>query len=119
MSVKALLNSIEESQVIDETMDDEIFQAIQNVRKAQEVSHSGSGLRGGDDEADDDVQLEEIPSQREVLMATSLINGYIAGLDDPLARKMEVLLHSFRQQLHLDAARNMVATSITDYFEHV
>jgi hypothetical protein len=116
MSVEALLNSVEESQVMDETTDEEICHAVQNSRKVQEISCSGGS---GDDDADDDAQPEEFPSHQEVLRATSIIEEFVARMDDQLARKMESLLHSFRQQLHLEAARNMVAMSITDYFKPV
>ena len=113
MSLEALLNPTEESQVMDETTDEEICHAVQNARRADE----NLDRNGGDDDADDDAEPEAIPSRKEVLKAVSTISGYIAGLDKPIARKLESILHSFRQQLHLEAGRNMRATSITDYFE--
>jgi DDE superfamily endonuclease len=115
MGVEALLNPIEESQVLDETSDEDICRAVLNARRAQENSQGN----GGDDDADDDAEPEEIPSHQEVLRAVSIIDGYVAGVDDPIARKMEGLLHFFRKQLHFEAERNMIATSITDYFECV
>ena len=115
MGIEALLNPIEESQAMDESSDEDICRAVMNARRAQENSEGN----GGDDDADDDVEPEDIISRQEVLRAVSIIDGYVAGVDDPVARKMEGLLHSFRKQLHLEAERNMVATSITDYFERV
>ena len=100
---------------MNETSDEDICCAVLNVRRAQENSQGN----GGDDDADDDAEPEEIPSHQEVLKAVSIIDGYVAGVDDPIARKMEGLLHFFRKQLHFEVERNMIATSITDYFECV
>ena len=115
MGIEALLNPIEESQAMDESSDEGICRAVMNARRAQENSEGN----GGDNDADDDVEPKDIISRQEVLRAVSIIDGYVAGVDDSVAQKMEGLLHSFRKQLYLEAERNMVVTSITDYFEHV
>ena len=115
MGIEALLNPIEESQAMDEFSDEDICCAVMNVRRAQENSDGN----GGDNDANDNVEPEDIISHQEVLRAVLIIDGYVAGVDDPVAWKMEGLLYSFRKQLHLEAERNMVATSITDYFENV
>jgi hypothetical protein len=51
-----------------------------------------TGLSGGDDDVDDDALVDELPSRRKVLKATSLINQYINAVDDPVARKLEAHL---------------------------
>ena len=113
MSIEALLNPMDESQVMDGSTDEEICHAVQNAKEAE----GNSPENGGDDDVEDDAEPEEMPSRQEALKAVSVIDGYVAGLDDPIARKIEALLHSFRWQLSLEGGRNMVATSITDYFE--
>ncbi|KAF8485185.1 hypothetical protein DFH94DRAFT_815365 [Russula ochroleuca] len=100
MCIEALLNPTEELHIIEETTDEDICRAVQNARRAQELSQGN----GGDDDANDDAQ----PQADEKFL----------GLCQPLmdiARKMEALLHTFRQQLHLQAGRNIVVTSITDF----
>jgi hypothetical protein len=81
--------------------------------------HELAGLNSGDDDMDDDALVDELPSRHEVLKATSLINQYINSVDDPVARKLEAILHSFEWQLRLDIQQDMELTSITDYFKHV
>jgi len=107
-----VLNPVDESRVIDETTDEEIYQAVIDARQAQE----NTIMNGGDDDAEDDGPIEDRPTRREALQATSVVNQYINGLDDPVARKLEALLGSFAWRTRLDESHSQVSTRITDYF---
>ena len=92
MNIEALLNPADESRVMDETTDKEICQAVLDARRAQEEGL----INGGDDDVDDDASVELCPTHREVLQAASVINKYTDTLKDPIARKLEGVLASFR-----------------------
>jgi len=65
------------------------------------------------------LSLEPHPIQCDILKAVSTIGRYVGDLNDPIAYKIEALLGSFNMQLHLDEARRMKATHITNFFERV
>jgi len=67
MDIEALLNPADESQVMDETTDEEICQAVLDVRRAQEEGL----INGGDDDVDDDASVEPCPMHREVQYTSS------------------------------------------------
>jgi len=107
MDINSLLNPVGESHVLTETSDQEIYQAVMDVIEAWENIE----MSGGDD-GDGDT----IPTCRDVFKVASTISDYIGTINDPLARKMEVLLGSFKRQLHLHKAKTMKDTVLTDYF---
>ena len=113
MDINSLLNPEDESIVAAdlEMTDEEIRQAVLEVREKMPVT-------GSDDVGDsDDVLLGARPTYCEVLLATSIINRYIDGIDSPVARQMEAVLPPFTRQIQLvEQSRTMVSTNITDYF---
>jgi DDE superfamily endonuclease len=110
MSIEALLNPEGESQAMEETTDEEICQAVLDAHKAQEESL----IAGGDD---NDDTAETCPTRQEVLQAVWVINRYIDSLNDPVSRKLDTTLASFRRQMRLEASHSMVPTCLTDYFD--
>jgi len=64
----------------------------------------------------DDSAIDTLPTRREVLQATSIINRYIETLPDPLARKLEVNLASLGRQMRLEQSQLMTPTHLTNYF---
>ena len=115
MDIEALLNLVDESRIMDETTDDEICWAVLDARRAQEEAL----INGGDDDADDDASVEPCPTHREVLQAASVLNKYSDTLDDPIARKLEGVLASFRHQMRLEMSHSMKSTHLTDYFHRL
>jgi hypothetical protein len=108
MNIDTLLNPAHESQLLDDTSDEEIFKAVQDSRKEAEASVN-SGFN-------DDAPIDTCPTRRELLQAVSVINDYVNTLDSTFARKMEAVLASFNRQLRLDESRGMTSTHISDYF---
>ena len=79
---------MDESQVMDETTDEEIHQAVMDAQQAQE----NAIINGGDNDVDDDALIENHPTNHEVLQAASVINRYLDGLHDSVMQKLEALL---------------------------
>jgi hypothetical protein len=112
MDIEALLNPVDESHVVDEVTDEEIFHAVIDARNAQE----DGPINGGDDDIDDNASIEACPTRREVLQAATVISQYVDSVDGPLARKLEMVLASFGRQMRLEESRSMVPTRLTDFF---
>jgi len=110
MDIESLLNPAGESQILTETSDMEIYQAVIDAIDAR----NGQDINSGDDVSED--VIEPYPTRRDLLKATSTINKYINNLNDPLAHKMEAILGSFNRQLHLEGTRGMKDTTLTDFF---
>jgi hypothetical protein len=71
MDINTLLNPVDESQVMDETTDEEISREIyQAVMDAQQVQENAI-INGRDDDVDDDALIENHSTNREVLQAAS------------------------------------------------
>ena len=113
MGLQELLNPADEAWLMDETTDDEIFQAVMAVQEAQDEARPVAG--GGD--SDDNV--DHPPTRQEVLAAVAIVNNYIVALDDPVAHKLEANLGLFRRQLRSEQSCAMVPTCITDFFPHI
>jgi len=71
-------------------------------------------INGGDDI---NISHEPPPTRRDILKATSTIGKYTDGMNDPIARKMEVILDTFTRQLCLDETRTMKNSVLTDFFD--
>jgi hypothetical protein len=72
-------------------------------------------INGGDN-VDDDSPMEPCPTRHEVLKALSTIGKCIEDLNDPIARKLDILLRTFNQQLHLKETQSM-RSLVTDFFQ--
>jgi hypothetical protein len=114
MDIESLLNPLSESQILTETSDAEIYQAVMDAVHACENME----INGGDD-IDKDTPPEPRPTRREVLKAVSTIGRYAADLNDPILRKIEGLLGLFNRKLSLEETRSMQATQLTDFFKRV
>jgi hypothetical protein len=110
MEIKALLNPPKESEM-EETTDEEIYQAVLGMHDSQ-----GEEAMGGDSDAGDDGAVEPCPTYHEVCQAASIMNRCVEHRNDPNARKFEAMLASFVRQLQLERAQALTTTHITDYF---
>ena len=109
MDINTLLNPAHESQLLDDTLDQDIFEAVRGSRKEAKTPIESNFDDG-------DVPVDACPTRREVLQAVSVVNNYVSMLDGTFARKMEEVLASFRRQIRLEGSRNVTSTHITDYF---
>ena len=76
MDIESLLNWIEESQVLLETSDKEIYQAIIEACDVMDINGTDSEV---------DVVVKPVPTQRELLKAISIIRKHT---DDSLTWKI-------------------------------
>jgi hypothetical protein len=82
-----------ESQILTETSDKEIYQAVIDSSTARENLDINSG-----DDVDDDGPVEPLLTRRDVLKGVSTIGKYTNDMNDPL----EALLGSLNRQLRLE-----------------
>ena len=61
-----------------ETLDEEIFDAVMMCSNAREDAPNTAG-----DDVDDTSPREPLPSRCEVIQAILLINRYVKNIDDP------------------------------------
>ena len=78
MDIEALLNPPEESSMMDDTTDEEIFQAVMDVKEDN----------GGHGDIDGDAADIPGPTRNEALQAALMLQRYVQDLDDPFARKL-------------------------------
>ncbi|KAF8228036.1 hypothetical protein L208DRAFT_1123384, partial [Tricholoma matsutake] len=104
MDIEAVLNPADESQVINETTDEDICWAVLNAKNTQE-----DGLFNGGDDNVNSESLQSSPNNasNQQLKETSVINWYIDMLDDPIACKLEGVLASFQCQMQLEMSHSM------------
>ncbi|KAF8547115.1 hypothetical protein OG21DRAFT_1425418 [Imleria badia] len=83
------------------------------VQKAQEASVRSRNPDGG---LDSDKAIEPMTTHDEVQKAVLILRKYTKYLDDPLTRKLEMMLGLFRQQMHATAIQNTKDIKLTSYF---
>jgi hypothetical protein len=114
MGIEALLNSPDESGMMEETSDEDICQAVLAIHKAED-----GGPSDGDDS--DDVEggapVEPCPTYSEVFQAISTLNRYTEHVVDPAARKFKEALASFACQVQSTRDQALTTTHITDFFQ--
>jgi hypothetical protein len=114
MDIESLLNPAEESHVLMEGSDHEIYQSVMDaVAACKNIKiNSGNGIN-------DNINIshEPPPTRHDVLKAISTIGKYTDDMNDPIAHKMEVILGTFTRQLCLDETRTMKNSVLTDFFD--
>jgi hypothetical protein len=86
-----LLNPKAKHTLIDNTIDEEIYEAVIKLREGEE----NTVINCRDDDIDKDAIIKPNFTHQDVLPASAIITRYIDNLNDPLAHKLEVLLGSF------------------------
>ncbi|KAF8218560.1 hypothetical protein L208DRAFT_1350238, partial [Tricholoma matsutake] len=81
-----------EQELAGEISNEEIFQSIMDMCKAEQMME----MNGGNDVNDDVVNKK--PTRKDALTATFTLRSYIADMNDPFACKLESILASFGQQ---------------------
>ena len=95
--------------MMDESTDEEIYEAVMDARKEDEA---------GDNDNENGNPADIRPTRKEALSAALTIQKYIQDIDDPFARQLEGILGSFGHQTRLLEAQSMVPTLLTDFFSH-
>jgi len=92
MDIESLLNPAGESQVLMETSDREIYQAVMDAINARENVEIN-----GRDDVDNDIPLKPRPTRCDILKAISTIGRYVDDLNELIACKMEAVLGVIQQ----------------------
>lgn len=108
-TLSARLFNKNEHNMYDDGTEEEIHQAVLERRNREK--NDGHGVEDGSDEV-----TEVKPSRREALAAASTLSKYVADLDEPFARKLEVILASFGRQTRLAAVNSLRPTTLTEFF---
>ena len=111
MSIEALLNPQEELPTIEETTDEEIFQAVMDAKEVHEESPHDKG----DNDIEDDSPSNICPTRNEVLQAALVVKKYIQELNNPFAHKLEGIIDNFGWQMCLIETQALKPTVMTDY----
>ncbi|KAJ7661795.1 hypothetical protein B0H17DRAFT_953421, partial [Mycena rosella] len=109
LSVEALVD-VPEEQVMEDATDEEIFEAVQNMRMCRQDME----INGGDDNQDEHSP-EPKPTRKEALHVMGTLRRYLEDEEGSFERKMEVSLVSFGRETRLTHTKSLVSTSITDY----
>jgi hypothetical protein len=108
MDIAELLNPAVESHNLFDTTDEDIFNAVMDAKRFEE--------NGGDDDDGGDNDDDPGPTRRELLQAVLMLRKHVATLDDPFARKLEMMLGSFGQRTRVAEMQHTTDTKLTDYF---
>jgi hypothetical protein len=81
----------------------------------QKLDREDREINGGDDNHQDSSG-EPKPTRKEALRAISTLSQFLADIDGAFARKLEVSLSAFGRETQYEETKNLVSTSITDYF---
>ncbi|KAJ7187432.1 hypothetical protein GGX14DRAFT_381338 [Mycena pura] len=100
-----------EEQVDEDATDEEICEAVQRMHRNKQNRE----INNGDDNHGDSAG-EPKPTRKEALQAISVLSKYLADVDGEFARKLELSLSSFGRETQLERTKQLVSTSITDYF---
>jgi len=82
------------------------------AKEAQE----GSARSNQTSDANSNDPVEPVPTRIEALQAALLLQKYTRDLDDPIARKLETMLSSFRRITRTAGMRNMKETKLISYY---
>ena len=117
MDIAELLNPAAETPNFFDASDEDIFRAVMDAKMAREGGKSSSDEVGNLDTKDDpDAASEPSPTRSQALQACMLLKRYIVDMDDPAARKLEVMLGSFGRMTWAHGMQNMENGKITDFF---
>ena len=88
MDLEELLNPASEQKLVSDISDEEIFQAVQDMHKAEQMME----MNGWDD---DDGAVNEKPTWKDALTVVFTLRRYIADVNESFACKLEGILESF------------------------
>jgi hypothetical protein len=105
------LVDIPEERVVEDATDEEIVEAVQKMRECQ----ADKEINGGDDDHGDISDVPKI-TRREALEAVLKLRSYLADVEGPFARQLEVGLAKFGRETRMEETNSLIPTAITDFF---
>lgn len=111
MSISDLLNPVDEAHFLVATSDEDIFNAVMEARQVRE------GDEGGQDNIDEDLPVDPIPTRAEAIRAALTISRYTMDKGDTILQEVEPALASFRRRARILETKDMKESRITSYFK--
>lgn len=108
MDIAEFLDPAMEAHDFFEATDEDIYEAVMDAKAA----------RDGLDADDDDLQSNDTlaPTCAEALQAAMTLQKYVSTINEPIARKVEVVLESLGWATRTREMQGMKDTKLTDYF---
>ncbi|KAJ7094985.1 hypothetical protein C8R44DRAFT_890116 [Mycena epipterygia] len=92
-----------EERVVEDATDEEIVEAVQKMCRCTEDKE----INGGDDDHGDLPEAPKI-TRKDALAAVLTLRGYLADVDGPLARQLEVGLAKFGRETRLEETNSLI-----------
>lgn len=108
MDLVELLNPAAKAHSMVGATDDEIYQSVMDAKKVREGDE--------DDLGNESMPIEPAPTRNEALQVALVLRKYVEELDDPFARKLEMMLDSFGWRMRVPNTMNMKDSKLTSYF---
>ena len=96
--------------------DGNIFEAVMKAWHAWEMMEINSGDDVDEDGCNDDV--EPVPTLKEVLAASSVMQSFVSNVDEPFACQLEVLLGKLGHHAWLEHSKTLWDGLLTDFFSN-
>lgn len=113
MSLETLLNPEDENSVGEMESDQEIFDAVMEVRRVEQMDNRIAMPTS----EPDDGPTDPIPTRRDFIQAQMLINRFLAHADhSPLGQQLENALRAYSREVRAAQAASLKDTHITDFF---
>ena len=112
MDINALNPAEEIHLIMEESLYEQIYQAVMDAQGAWE----NAPINRGHNDVDDAAPVEPSSTLREMLEVTSVIKRHTKTSNSPLARILESNLASYIRQIRVARSQAEASTHITDYF---
>ena len=112
MDINALNPAEEIHLIMEESLYEQIYQAVMDAQGAWE----NALINRGHDDVDDAAPVEPSSTLREMLEVISVIKRHTKTSNSPLARILESNLASYIRQIRVASSQAEASTHITDYF---
>ena len=110
-----LVNPTIESVNIFDVTDEEIYEAVMEMKKQEDVENIPKVAEGMENGFSVDTRIVA-QTRSEALQMASALQGLVGLMNTPYARRLEVALGNFGRETRLLGMREAKETVITDYF---
>ncbi|KAI5982224.1 hypothetical protein EDD15DRAFT_2181399 [Pisolithus albus] len=112
MDIAELLDPAAETHNLFDATDTDIHDAVMEAKRSCEES----AILGMSADDNNEGPVEPSPTCNEALQAVLVLQKYTKSLNDPFARKLELMLGTFGQRTRTKGMQNMKDSKITSYF---
>ncbi|KAJ6578154.1 hypothetical protein B0H19DRAFT_932932 [Mycena capillaripes] len=110
VGIEDLVNLPEERHIEDGSKE-EVLEAVQKMCECQENKE----INGGNDDHGDLPEMPKV-TRKEALEAVLKLRNYLADVEGPFARQLEIGLSKFGRETRIEETNSLIPTTITDFF---